>query len=115
MKQVVLKTLDPGGAEGWHDWLKNHHLGSPGVWLIFYRQGSGKKSISYDEAVDAALAYGWIDSMIKKLDDRRYARKFTPRRTGSVWSKTNVERVQALTHEGRMTRWGLEAFEGRQE
>jgi uncharacterized protein YdeI (YjbR/CyaY-like superfamily) len=113
LKQVELKTLDAGGAEGWHDWLERHHLDSPGVWLVFYRQGSGEKSISYDEAVDAALAYGWIDSMIKKLDDRRYARKFTSRRPGSVWSKSNIERARALTREGKMTRWGLEAFERR--
>lgn len=113
MKQVALKTLDPGGAEGWHDWLESHHLDSPGVWLVFYRKGSGTNSVSYDEAVDAALAHGWIDSIIKKLDDRRYVRKFTPRRPGSVWSKTNIERARALTREGKMTRWGFEAFERR--
>jgi uncharacterized protein YdeI (YjbR/CyaY-like superfamily) len=113
LTQVELKTLDAEGAEGWHGWLETHHLDSPGVWLVFYRQGLGAKSISYAEAVDAALAYGWIDSMIKRLDGRRYARKFTPRRPGSIWSNLNIERVQALIHEGKMTRWGLEAFEGR--
>jgi uncharacterized protein YdeI (YjbR/CyaY-like superfamily) len=112
-RQVGVETLDVDGAEGWHGWLEEHHLDSPGVWLVFRRQGSGEKSISYEEALDAALAYGWIDSMIRKLDDRRYARKFTPRRPGSVWSKSNIERVHALIREGRMTRWGLEAFEGR--
>jgi len=112
-QKAEVVTLDAGGAEGWHDWLEMNHLDSPGVWLVFYRQGSGARSISYAEAVDAALAYGWIDSMIKKLDDRRYARKFTPRRPGSVWSKSNIERARNLTREGKMTRWGLEAFEGR--
>jgi uncharacterized protein YdeI (YjbR/CyaY-like superfamily) len=113
LRQAELETLDAGGAVGWRGWLEMHHLDSPGVWLVFHRQGSGAKSISYAEAVDAALAYGWIDSMIKKLDDRRYARKFTPRRPGSAWSKTNIQRVRGLTREGKMTRWGLEAFKAR--
>lgn len=109
-----LETLDAGGAAGWRRWLRKNHLVSPGIWLVFYRKESGE-SISYPEALDEALAYGWIDSLIKKLDDRRYARKFTPRRPGSVWSKLNVDRVQELTRGGRTTRWGLAAFEGRSE
>ena len=107
-----LKMLDTGGAKGWHDWLDRHHLESPGVWLVFHREGAGK-SITYSEALSTALAYGWIDSVIKKLDDRRYARKFTPRRPGSVWSKLNIERAKALVREGEMTGWGLQAFERR--
>jgi uncharacterized protein YdeI (YjbR/CyaY-like superfamily) len=69
--------------------------------------------MTYDEALDEALAYGWIDSILKKLDDSRHARKFTPRRPWSIWSRRNVERVEALKREGRMTKWGLDAFDKR--
>ena len=66
--------------------------------------------MTYDEALDEALAYGWIDSVLKKLDDSRHARKFTPRRPYSIWSKRNIKRVEALKRKGRMTKWGLDAF-----
>ena len=105
--------VDVPGANEWRDWLSEHHLTKQEAWLVFHRRGSGVQSISYDEALDEALAYGWIDSIIKKLDDRRYARRFTPRRPGSIWSKLNVERVNRLKREGKMTVWGLKAFEMR--
>ena len=99
-----------GGDEEWLSWLRKHHLTSKGVWLVFRKVDSGGRSISYDEAINNALAFGWIDSVVRKIDDEKYARKFTPRRSGSVWSKLNIERVERLRHEGKMTRWGLEAF-----
>ncbi|HXW95883.1 MAG TPA: YdeI/OmpD-associated family protein [Nitrososphaerales archaeon] len=108
-----MEEFDPGGPAGWVHWLREHHLDRQGVWLIFHRQNTGTKSISYSESLDGALAYGWIDSIIRKLDDTRYARKFTPRRPGSVWSKSNSERVQELLRQGKMTRWGLDAYEKR--
>ena len=80
---------------------------------MFHKKDSGEKSISYEDALDEALAFGWIDSFIKKLDERRFVRKFTPRRPWSMWSKLNIVRVEKLAGEGRMTRWGLEAFEKR--
>lgn len=107
---MILETLDVARAIDWRAWLRKHHLGKEGVWLVFYRKGSGRPSISYDEAVDEALVFGWIDSVIKKIDDQRFVRKFTPRRAGSVWSKYNIGRVESLTADGRMTRWGLDAF-----
>jgi uncharacterized protein YdeI (YjbR/CyaY-like superfamily) len=85
-------------------------LTNPGIWLVFHRAGSGVSSVSYDEALDEALAYGWIDSMIRKVDEWSYVRKFTPRRPGSIWSKLNIARVERLRREGRMTKWGLEAY-----
>jgi uncharacterized protein YdeI (YjbR/CyaY-like superfamily) len=81
--------------------------------LIFYKRDSGSPTISYEDAVDEALAFGWIDSIIKKIDDKRYARKFAPRRLGSVWSKYNLDRVNELRKKGRMTKWGLDVFERR--
>jgi len=107
------QLLDVNGAAEWRLWLSENHLNKDLVWLVFYKQGSGHPSISYDDAVDEALAFGWIDSVIKKIDERRYARKFTPRRPGSVWSKYNLARVKKLNAEGRMTRWGLEAYRER--
>ena len=113
MPITALEEFDPGGAEDWHEWLQKNHLDRQGVWLVFHRQNTGKKSISYQDALDEALAYGWIDSVIRKLDDTRYARKFTPRRPGSIWSNSNAARVQELHREGKMTRWGLDTYEKR--
>jgi len=108
-----LETLDVNDRSGWRSWLKKNRLAKQGVWLVYHRKGSGRPSISYEDSVDEALAFGWIDSVIKKIDEKKYARKFTPRRPGSVWSKYNLERVKKLTAEGRMTEWGLEAYEKR--
>jgi len=105
-----VETFDAGNATRWRAWLRQNHLKKEGVWLVYYRKGSGRTSVSYEDSVDEALAFGWIDSVIKKLDEQRYVRKFTPRRPGSVWSKYNLERVRELTAEGRMTKWGLGAF-----
>ena len=69
--------------------------------------------MSYDQALDEALAYGWIDSVIRRIDDIRYARKFTPRRPWSIWSSRNIERVRQLRTAGTMTKWGLDAFRKR--
>lgn len=107
---LELETLDVDRAAEWRSWLRDNHLKSQGVWLVFRRKGSGRKSISYDEAIDEALAFGWIDSIIKKIDAEKYVRKYTPRRPWSIWSRLNIDRVEKLKAEGRMTRWGLEAF-----
>lgn len=108
---AALETLDVRDAREWRDWLGRHHLDREGVLLVFHKGGT--PSITYDQALDEALAYGWIDSVIRKVDDEKYTRKFTPRRPGSVWSKLNVDRVSRLTREGRMTKWGLAAFSQR--
>ena len=105
-----METLDISTVVEWHSWLDKHHLASSEIWLVFHKQGSGHPSISYNDALDEALAYGWIDSLIRKLDDERYARKFTPRKPGSIWSSLNVGHVNRLKKEGRMTKWGLESF-----
>ena len=103
-------TIEVAGAGQWHTWLKNNHLKSQGVWLVFHKKETGIHSISYDEALDWALAYGWIDSLIRKIDNRKYARKFTPRKPWSLWSTPNIDRVNRLKQDGKMTKWGLEAF-----
>ena len=101
---MSLETVDVGNAKHWRSWLQKNHLKNKGVWLVFHRKGSTQPTLSYDEAIDEALAYGWIDSIIKKIDEERFVRKFSPRHLGSVWSKYNLERVEKLTAEGRMTK-----------
>jgi uncharacterized protein YdeI (YjbR/CyaY-like superfamily) len=105
-----LETLDVSTASDWRSWLDKHHLTKPEIWLVFHRKGSSVPSITYEEALDEALSYGWIDSVIRKLDDEKYVRKFTPRKPWSIWSSLNIGHVNRLKKEGRMTRWGLEAF-----
>lgn len=95
------------GQEEWRGWLVENHNASDGVWLVFYKKHTGKKCISYEDAVDEALCFGWIDSIVKRVDDERYLRKFTPRKSGSVWSEANKRRVERLILEGRMTKVGL--------
>jgi uncharacterized protein YdeI (YjbR/CyaY-like superfamily) len=95
------------GREAWRSWLADHHQTEREVWLIFYKAHAGKLSISYEAAVEEALCFGWIDSIIKKLDGRRYMRKFTPRTNTRKWSASNLARVKRLVNAGLMTDVGL--------
>jgi uncharacterized protein YdeI (YjbR/CyaY-like superfamily) len=110
---LSMKTLQVSESSDWRSWLEKNHDKEEGVWLVFIKKSSGEPSISYEEALDEALAYGWIDSLIKKVDEKRFVRKFTPRRPWSIWSKLNIARVEKLIVDRRMTRWGLAAFEKR--
>lgn len=93
----------------WREWLADNPEAS-GVWLRFYKKGKGE-SINYEQALQEALCYGWIDSQVAKYDDDSYLQKFTPRRSKSLWSKRNVERIEQLVGEGRMTARGLQEVE----
>ena len=90
-------------------WLGEYHARSRGLWLRFFKKNTTKKSISHAEALDVALAYGWIDGQLKKYDELSYLHKFTPRGKGSVWSKVNREHVDRLTKAGKMRPAGLAA------
>ena len=92
---------------GWRQWLSEHHSEVREVWLIYFKKHTGKPSLSYDASVQEALCFGWVDSLIKRLDDDRYARKFTPRTDTGKWSETNIRRVEKLTKSGLMTDAGL--------
>jgi len=94
---------------GWREWLACNHGQSAGVWLVFYRSSTRKPSLAYEEAVEEALCFGWIDSIIRKLDAERYVRKFTPRRRGSNWSESNRRRVFRLLEQDMMTEQGMAA------
>lgn len=107
MPSKPLKTLDARTAAEWRAWLARHHQTESEVWLIFYKRHTGRPSIEYDDAVDEALCFGWIDSLIRRLDDARYARKFTPRKPGSRWSTANRQRYARLQASGRLMPAGL--------
>lgn len=93
--------------ESWRAWLDEHHREAREVWLVFDKKHTGRRCITYDAAVEEALCVGWIDSLIKRLDDDRYMRKFTPRTNTSKWSQSNLRRVEELVAAGRMTAVGL--------
>ena len=101
------KTLYVTSREEWRAWLKKHYKSETEIWLIYYKKHSGRPRISYDEAVEEALCFGWIDSIVKKMDDEKFAQKFTPRRDSSRWSDLNKERLRKVIREGRMTKAGL--------
>ena len=103
MKTLLVRTLDQ-----WRGWLARHHASEPEIWLIFHKQHTGLTSIDYKEALDEALCFGWVDSLVKRLDDRRFARKFTPRRADSRWSAANRKRYAELKAEGRLQPPGIE-------
>ena len=104
-----LMTLEVRNRQEWRTWLQEHHASSPGVWLAFYKGHTGVKSIPYEDAVREALCFGWIDSLIKRLDDDQYARKFTPRQPTSKWSDINRKRWADLNTAGLLTPIGLAA------
>jgi len=101
-----MKTFDAGTLARWRKWLAEHHDSTSEVWLIFYKQHTGKPSVAYLDALDEALCYGWIDSLVKRLDDDRYARKFTPRKKSSRWSAINITRYAELEKAGRLSAAG---------
>ena len=102
-----LKTYDAPTLNAWRQWLADHYATESEVWLIFHKRHTGRPFIAYDDAVDAALCFGWIDSLIKRLDDDRYARTFTPRKADSRWSTANRERYARLKAAGKLQEAGL--------
>jgi uncharacterized protein YdeI (YjbR/CyaY-like superfamily) len=102
MKQLYITNRDE-----WRDWLSKNHAAEAGIWLIFYKKETSRPTIAYDAAVEESLCFGWIDSIIKKIDDEKYARKFTPRSDNSKWSPLNKRRAGKMIKEGRMTKVGL--------
>jgi uncharacterized protein YdeI (YjbR/CyaY-like superfamily) len=95
-------------ADDWRAWLEEHHATAPEVWVLYHKKHSGIPSIAWAEAVEEALRFGWIDGLVRRIDDDRYAQRWTPRRPTSRWSKVNVAIAERLIAEGRMTPAGLE-------
>jgi uncharacterized protein YdeI (YjbR/CyaY-like superfamily) len=95
----------------WRSWLETHGETSAAVWLVYFKKGSGQPSITWNEAVEEALCFGWIDSKAKPVDDLRYMQYFSPRKPKSVWSKINKASIERLVADGLMREPGLRAIE----
>lgn len=102
-----MKTFVAQTVAQWRKWLDEHHDSESEVWLIFYKLHTGVRSIAYLDALDEALCFGWVDSLVKRLDESRYARKFTPRKADSRWSTINRKRYAALKAAGRLKSGGI--------
>jgi len=103
---------EPGAFRAW---LEEHHGSAAELLVGFYKRGSGLPSITWPESVDEALCFGWIDGIRRRIDERSYSIRFTPRRAGSTWSAVNMGRMEALLAEGRVRPAGAEAFAARTE
>ncbi len=103
----VMKKLYVTNRDEWRDWLSRHHTSEKEIWLIFYKKETSKPTIPYEIAVEEALCFGWIDSIIRKIDSKKYARKFTPRKDNSRWSELNRKRANKMIKKGKMTIDGL--------
>jgi uncharacterized protein YdeI (YjbR/CyaY-like superfamily) len=95
----------------WRKWLEENAATSRGVWLIYYKRDSGKPCVSYEESVEEALCFGWIDSRVNGLDHESYMQLFSPRKPKSSWSKSNKQRVEKLIQQGLMKAPGLKTIE----
>jgi uncharacterized protein YdeI (YjbR/CyaY-like superfamily) len=102
----ISKTLYVTNRDDWRAWLEKNHETEKEVWLIYYKKHTNRPRIPYDDAVEEALCFGWIDSIVQKVDDERYAQKFTPRKNSSNWSESNKRRIRKLLKEGKMTQAG---------
>ena len=103
----VTETLNVTNRKKWRAWLEKHHESKKEIWLIYYKKHTGKPRIPYDDAVEEALCFGWIDSTVKKLDDEKYCQRYTPRNYRSIWSDTNIIRLKKMLDQGLMMPQGL--------
>ena len=103
------RKVTPKSRAAWRAWLEKHHSASSGIWLVFAKKHTGLPTLSYEDAVQEALCFGWIDSLVKSIDDRFHMQMFTPRKARSAWSATNKARLAKLMKEGVMAPAGLAA------
>jgi uncharacterized protein YdeI (YjbR/CyaY-like superfamily) len=110
----LMEATEPlyfASGDEWRQWLEHNHKTAGEAWLVYYKKGVKKPGISYREALDEALNFGWIDTRLKSLDKESYMLRYAPRKPGSAWSKANRERAEELMREGRMAPAGLAAIE----
>jgi uncharacterized protein YdeI (YjbR/CyaY-like superfamily) len=98
----ITEVLYVVNREDWRAWLAEHYRSATEIWLVYYRKQTGKPRIPYNDAVEEALCFGWIDSITKRLDQARYAQRFTPRKPRSTFSQTNKERLKRLIENGKV-------------
>jgi uncharacterized protein YdeI (YjbR/CyaY-like superfamily) len=104
--------LRVGSRQAWRDWLARNAAGAPGggIWVVIYKKATGRRTVSYNDLVEEALCFGWVDSIMRTIDAKCYAQRFTPRKPDSTWSPSNIERVKRLEDAGLMTEAGRAAF-----
>ena len=106
-----IETFYPKSRQEWREWLLENHHSKQSIWLIYYKKKSNIPTVMYSEAVDEALCFGWIDSKTKPLDEEKFMQFFSKRKTNSVWSKINKEKIEHLTNAGLMTKAGFDIIE----
>jgi uncharacterized protein YdeI (YjbR/CyaY-like superfamily) len=106
----ITETLYVTDRQTWRKWLRTNHNRKKEIWLVYYKKHSKKSRIPYDDAVEEALCFGWIDSTVKRVDDETYVQKYTPRRSGSIWSDTNIRRAKKMIRQKKMTKAGLALY-----
>jgi len=109
-------TVEPlffAGPEEFYGWLEAHHAEETELWIGYYKKATGKQTMSWSQAVDQALCFGWIDGVLRRIDDETHMQRFTPRKLGSNWSKVNVEKMARLEAAGLVAPAGRQAFEAR--
>lgn len=102
------RTLVFTNSTEWRAWLEEHHTTECEAWLLHYRKKVAMPTLTYEQAVEEALCFGWIDGLLRKIDNEKYALRYSPRKPRSIWSEANKQRVEKLINEGRMTAAGLE-------
>ena len=110
MKEEI-KTIYCKDRKEWQSWLQKNYLSEKSIWLVYYKKHTKKLSIPYNDAVEEAICFGWIDGQIKKIDDERYMQRYTPRTSKSRWSVINIERAKRMIKQGHMTKEGLRIFQ----
>ncbi len=110
MPEKEIITFCPASRQSWREWLMENHHNEATVWLIYYKSKSGVPTLSWSDAVEEALCFGWIDSTRKTLDDEKFLQLFSKRKPRSTWSKVNKEKVERLIEEGLMTEAGLKCI-----
>lgn len=98
----VTNTLYVTNRDDWRNWLEEHYSEETEIWLVYYRKESGKPRLPYNEAIEEALCFGWIDSIVRTIDQQRFAQRFTPRKSTSKYSQTNKERMKKLIKRGKV-------------
>jgi len=111
----ITKTFYAKNRKEWRQWLRKNYKTEKDIWLIYYNKESGKPRVAYNDAVEEALCFGWIDGIRKSIDEESYKIRFTPRRKGSIWSAVNTKRIKELIKPGLVKPSGLEAFSKRDE
>jgi uncharacterized protein YdeI (YjbR/CyaY-like superfamily) len=108
MMDLPQSSLEFKHRDQWRAWLAEHHQAQSAAWIVIYKKNFRDQGLSLEEAVEEALCYGWIDGTLRRLDEKRYILRFSPRTSTSVWSMSNIRRVDKLIRDGRMTEAGLE-------